>query len=369
MATKSKTVVVASPDIITDVIEGDRRFAFVYGDCLKVLSQMPDESIDCVITSPPYWKMRDYDVHEKHNHNLIGDEDEPKDYVNNLVAIFNQVKRVLKTDGSLWLNIGDKFHNKNLMGMPWRVALAMQDEGWILRSDIIWDQMKGTQSPKDRMRDVYEHIFHFVKTRKYYFDGESIKIKPSKNAVITDTKTVSATGVSGVKYREYILNSESLNKKEKENAIKALDDVLDKVRNGEIVDFRMTIRGKQRTYHSESTKVSGRAKELESRGYFFIMMKASGFLPSDIWRIVPEDKWRKDSHCAVFPEDLLFTPIRSTSRKDGIVLDPFSGTGSTVAAALKLGRKGIGIDLSENYIGVSEKRIKSTFNGSYKLLF
>ncbi|PGH39750.1 MAG: site-specific DNA-methyltransferase [Candidatus Nephrothrix sp. EaCA] len=370
MEPKNKSVALEpTADLLSEVMDGERRFAFASGDCLEVLRQMPDESMDCAITSPPYWKMREYEVLEKHNHTLIGDEDDPKDYVKNLVAIFNEVRRVLKSDGSLWLNIGDKFQNKNLMGMPWRVALAMQDEGWVLRSDIIWDQMKGTQSAKDRMRDVYEHIFHFVKTRKYYFDAASIKIKPSKNALVTDTKTISATGVSGVKYREYILSSDCLNEEEKKNASKALDDVLAMVRSGELVDFRMTIRGQQRTYHSESTKISGRAKELADKGYFFIMMKAEGFLPSDIWRIVPEDKWRKDSHCAVFPEELLFTPIKSTSRPDGIVLDPFSGTGSTVAAALKLGRKGIGIDLSENYIAISESRIKSSFNGSGGLFF
>lgn len=370
MAVKNKSnVLTRTSDLISEVIDGDRRFAFVLGDCLEVLQQMPDECIDCVITSPPYWKMREYDVHEKHNSLLIGDEDEPKDYVKNLVVIFNEVKRVLKSDGSLWLNIGDKFHNKNLMGMPWRVALAMQDEGWVLRADVIWDQMKGTQSAKDRMRDVYEHIFHFVKSKKYHFDADEIRIKPSKNAIITDTKTISATGVSGVKYREQIHNSEFLNDKEKKNALNALDDILAKVRKGELVDFRMTIRGQQRTFHSESTKISGRAKELEDKGYFFISMNANGFIPSDIWRIVPEDKWRKDAHCAVFPEELLFTPIKATSHINGIVLDPFSGTGSTVAAALKLGRKGIGIDLSKNYINVAEARIKNSFNGSYKLLF
>ncbi|MCS6987888.1 MAG: site-specific DNA-methyltransferase [Chloroherpetonaceae bacterium] len=360
------TVSAPALDMISQVIRGERRYAFALGDCLDVLRKMPDESVECVITSPPYWKMRDYDVR---NGSLIGDEEDPKDYVKKLVIIFNEIKRVLKSDGSLWLNLGDKFHNKNLMGMPWRVALAMQDEGWILRADIIWDQMKGTQSVKDRMRDVYEHIFHFVKSRKYYFNADAIRVKPSKSAVVTDSRTISATGVSGVKYREQILKSECLSEKEKENALKALDDMLNRVRSGELVDFRMTIRGQQRTYHSDSVKISGRAKELAEKGYFFITMKADGFLPSDIWRIVPEDKWRKDAHYAVFPEELLFTPIKATSRPDGIVLDPFSGTGSTVAAALKLGRRGIGIDLSETYVKISEERIHSDFNGSYGLLF
>lgn len=356
-------------EIVSDVMTGRKKFAFLCGSCLDILRKFPNESISCVITSPPYWMLRDYDINGNVNGHLIGNEAQPKDYVEKLVAVFNEIKRVLKTDGSLWLNIGDKYHNKNLMGMPWRVALAMQDEGWILRNDIIWDQMKGTQSAKDRMRDIYEHVFHFVKSRKYFFDAKAIRIKPQRNAVLVKDKTISATGVSGKKYREHILDSPYLNENEKKNALKALDDVINMMRNGELVDFRMTIRGHQRTYHSESTKISGRAKELEDKGYFFILMRSSGFLPADIWRIVPEDKWRKDAHCAVFPEELLLTPIKATSRPGDIVLDPFSGTGSTVAAALKQGRKAIGIDLSENYIEISETRIRESCKGHYELLF
>jgi DNA modification methylase len=356
-------------EITSEVITGHRQFAFLCGNCLDILKEFPNNIIECVITSPPYWQLREYDISENLNGHLIGNESQPEEYVEKLVTIFNEVKRLLKSDGSLWLNLGDKYHNKNLMGMPWRVALAMQNEGWILRNDIIWDQMKGTQSVKDRMRDVYEHIFHFVKSRKYYFDAEAVRIKPKKSAVLVEDKPISATGVSGKKYKELIQNSPYLDEDEKKNALKALSYVLNTMKDGEIVDFRMTIRGHQRTYHSESTKISGRAKELENKGYFFILMRSNGNLPPDIWRIVPEDKWREDAHCAVFPEELLSIPIKSTSRLGGIVLDPFSGTGSTVAAALNLGRKGIGIDLSESYIKISETRIGRSLNGYSKLLF
>ncbi len=354
--------------LISSVLAGERRFGFLLGDCIEILKEIPDESIDCVITSPPYWQLREYDVKDEHQSVLIGYEDDPNDYVKNLVTVFSQVKRVLKPDGSLWLNLGDKFKNKNLMLMPARVAIAMQDDGWVLRGDIIWDQMKGTQSAQDRMRDVYEHVYHFVKTRKYFFDADAVKIKPQKNASLVNGSITSATGVTGKKYKEHIAASTVLSEQEKQNALNALDEILAKMKRGEIVDFRMTIRGAQRSYHSESTKISGRAKELETKGYFFLMMKSSGFMPADVWRIVPEDKWRKDAHCAVFPEELLQTPINGTSRPGGIVLDPFSGTGSTVCAALKLGRRGIGIDLSKSYLDISETRIKEAFNGTYKLL-
>jgi site-specific DNA-methyltransferase (adenine-specific) len=169
---------------------------------------------------------------------------------------------------------------------------------------------------------------------------------------------VSATGVSGKKYRQQIINSKSLSDQEKANAMKALEDTLSDMSDGSIVDFRMTIRGEQRTFHSDSQSVSGRAKELVVKGYYILKMGANGHIPSDIWRIAPEDTWRKDAHYAVFPEELLVNPIKATCPVNGIVLDPFSGTGSTVCTALKLNRRGLGIDLSEHYNDVARKRMR-----------
>ncbi len=293
----------------------------------------------------------------EHLDSVIGTEKEPGEYVEKLTVIFNKIKRVLKNDGSVWLNLGDKYHKKNLMGMPWRVALAMQDEEWILRNDVIWHQRKGTQSARDRLRDMYEHIFHFVKNRKYYYDDDSIRIKPSKLPTINGKQTVSATGVSEKKYRKQILESEKLSKREREEALKALDESLERIRNGELVNFRMTIRGTQRIYHSDNASVSGQAKELETKGFFILTSKAKGFLPSDIWDIVPEDQWQKDAHYAVFPTELFKIPILATSRVGGIVLDPFMGTGSAIVTANKFGRSGLGIELSEQYVKIAENRL------------
>ncbi len=343
--------------MINDVLEGKTSFEFVVGDSIKTLREIPDKSINCVITSPPYWQQRIYEDYDGEMTEIIGSENTPEEYVENLMKIIREVQRVLRDDGTFWLNIGDKFVDKCLMGMPWRVALAMQQEGWILRSDVIWDQMKGTQSCKDRFRDIYEHVFQFVKSKKYYFNAEPIRIVPEKDAYDKDGTIISATGVSGKKYFKQIETSNVLSEEEKKNALDALNETLDEMRRGEVVDFRMTIRGEQRTYHSENKKVSGRAKELNDKGYFIMKMRKKGFLPSDIWRIVPEDTWRKDTHCAVFPEELLKIPILSTCPEDGIVLDPFSGTGSTVDAAVKLGRRGIGIDLSHQYTEIARKRV------------
>lgn len=342
------------------MFEQNQRYRFFLGDCLSVLKQMPAASVNCVITSPPYWGMRIYDNSEDENE--VGNEPEFGDYVEKLKDIFSECKRVLTDDGSLWLNLGDKYNNKALMGMPWRVAFALMDAGWILRNDVIWNQLKGTQSSKDRLRDSYEHFFHFVKNRRYYYDDDSIRIRPTKQPVVTSTSVTSSTGVSGKKYRKLIEESTELTEEEKNAATKALDETLAAVRSGELNDFRMTIRGAQRPWHSNNKAISGRAKELETKGFYIMKIRSKGCLPTDIWNIVTEDSWRKDSHCAVFPEELLRIPILATSPENGVVLDPFSGTGSTVSAAVKLGRKGIGIDLSEEYIAISEKRLSPLSN-------
>ena len=120
---------------------------------MKLGLELDDESIDTIITSPPYWKQREYDVEDTNVEFLLGMEKKPEEYVSNMVNIFSILKTKLKKTGSLWLNLGDKYVNKNLMGMPWRVALAMMDDGWILRNDVIWHRMKGTQSAKDKLRD------------------------------------------------------------------------------------------------------------------------------------------------------------------------------------------------------------------------
>lgn len=330
-------------------------YKFILGDCLSTLQKFDDECFDCVITSPPYWAMRIYDNAEDSSE--VGNEPHYQDYIQKLTEIFHEVQRVLKKSGSLWLNLGDKYKDKALMGMPWRVALSLIDDGWILRNDVIWNQMKGTQSCKDRLRDSYEHVFHFVKCKKYFYDADAIRIKPTLFPKVNENSIISATGVSGKKYRKQIEDSTDLTDDEKRNALQALDETLNKIRRGEINDFRMTIRGVQRPWHSDNTKVSGRAKELQDKGFYIMQIGAKGALPTDIWNIVTEDTWRKDNHFAVFPEELLRIPILATCPIGGWVLDPFSGTGSTVSAALKYQRKGVGIDLSEEYTNVANQRI------------
>lgn len=316
------------------------------GDALDVLRELPEESIDCVVTSPPYWGKRQYDG------GGIGLEATYNEYIANLSAIFMEVKRVLKSEGSFWLNIGDTYKNKRLLGIPWRVALELTDnQGWILRNSVIWNKVKsGMDNSRDRLGNIHENVFHFVKNEKsYYYNVNAIRSKP-RDARVINGSVVSATGVSGVRYRRQIELSTALDEKEKCEAIAALDKILKDVSEGRLSDFRMIIRGQQRTTHSDSTKLSGRAKELAQKGFYLLKYHPKGSKPADVWDIMPEDTQKRKLHFAAFPEDLCRIPILATCPESGIVLDPFCGTGTAPLTARNLNRKSVGIDLCHEYL-------------------
>lgn len=321
------------------------------GDALSILKELPNSSIDCVITSPPYWGKREYD------NGGIGLESDYRDFIKDLCAIFLELKRVLKDDGSFWLNIGDSYKAKKLLGIPWRVAFELTDnQGWILRNSVIWNKVKsGMDNTKDRLGNVHENVFHFVKKNKYYYDADSIRSKPRQTKVVNGA-VVSATGVSGVRYKRQIELSTALSDEEKLLAREALDGILSDVAEGRLSDFRMVIRGQQRSTHSDKEKVSGRAKELRDKGFYFLKYHPNGSKPTDVWDIIPEDTQKRDAHFAPYPEDLCRIPILATCPEDGVVLDPFCGTGTTLLVAKQLNRKSIGIDISKKYLDMSEER-------------
>ncbi|MCY7352017.1 MAG: site-specific DNA-methyltransferase [Cytophagaceae bacterium] len=326
---------------------------FLEGDALSVLRQFPGDSLDCCLTSPPYWGQRQYEG------GGIGLEGEAHQFIRNLLEITKEIKRVLKPTGSFWLNIDDTYRNKSLMGIPWRVAIAMMDEqGWTLRNGVDWNKHKGgLDSSKDKLRNVYEPFFHFVKDpRNYFYDDKAIRANARKS-VVKNGAVVSATGVSGVRYKRQLELSTALSEEEKRAALRDLNEVLSRVVAGKVSDFRMIIRGQQRATHSESEHVSGRAKELMTKGYYFLFYHPDGTLPSDVWDILPEDSQKRKKHYAVFPEDLCQIPILATCPKGGVMLDPFCGTGTTQLAALKNGRKSIGIDISAEYLQLAHERI------------
>lgn len=342
---------------IPDWIDSDSRNALVHGDSADVLQQVPDESIDCVMTSPPYWGVREYE-----GESGLGLEDSVDGFIDNLLTITEELHRVLKPGGSFWLNIGDTYDDKDLAGVPWRVALALKDrQDWMLRNDVVWNKVKGNPSAaNDRLRVMHEYVFHFVKQKQYYYDDEAIRGEADFELTYKENgDVVSPTGVSGARYRRQIDNNDKLSEEEKENAHEALENHLERLKNREIKDFRMVIRDEQRSTHGDSENLSGRARELAETGFYFLRYNANGPMPENIWDIVPEDEHRDDSHCAVYPVDLCELPIKATCPEDGIVLDPFAGTGTTIVAANKLNRRGIGIDASEDYLETAEGRLDS----------
>lgn len=323
-----------------------------HGDAAKVLKELPDESIDFCMTSPPYWGKREYEG------GGIGLEDDWREYVRNLVEVFAEVKRILKPTGSFWLNIGDSYDCKGLVGIPWRVAFELTDrQGWIMRNSVIWNKVKsGMDNSKDRLGNVHELVFHFVKIPKgYYYDADAIRSKPRSSKVVNG-KVISATGVSGIRYKRQIELSTALTEEEKANALAALEEVLQEVAAGKISDFRMVIRGVQRATHSDSERVSGRAKELRDKGFYFLKYHPKGSKPADVWDILPEDTQKRQLHFAPYPVDLCRIPLLATCPPGGIALDPFCGTGTTMVAAKMLGRRSIGVDISRRYLEIAAER-------------
>lgn len=338
---------------LNDKSRAQDHFQLHVGDCKSVLRGFPSRSIDMAMTSPPYWNQR------KYGGEGIGLEETPEEYIRNILAVTEELHRVLVDEGSFWLNIGDTYYQKSLLGLPWKIAIAMMDEqGWKLRNDVIWSKLKGADNATDRLSNTHEMLFHFVKQDKYYYDSDSIRSKPRKAKVVNGA-VVSATGVSGVRYRRKIELSTELSDKEKHNALDALDDMLSAVAHGEVSDFRMVIRGAgHRVTHSNQTRVSGRAKELLDKGYYFLKYHPKGAKPSDVWEIIPEDsQGRGDLHYASYPVDLCRIPILATCPPAGVVLDPFVGTGTTLVAAQILGRNGIGIDTVPEYVALTQERL------------
>jgi DNA modification methylase len=231
-------------------------------------------------------------------------------------------------------------------------------QGWLLRNSVIWNKVKGgPDNARDKLRNVHENIFHFVKSDHYFYDTDAIRCKPGQAKVINGA-VVSATGVSGVRYRRQIELSTALSENEKQAAYQALDAMLNEVRLGKLSDFRMIIRGQQRATHSDSEQVSGRARELAERGFYFLRYHPNGAKPSDVWDILPEDSQKRKLHFAPYPEDLCRIPIIATCPEGGIVLDPFAGTGTTNLVAFWLGRKSVGIELSGEYLQFAEERCR-----------
>lgn len=155
-------------------------YKILIGDVRDKIKEIDDESVQCIVTSPPYWNLRNYDKEEQ-----IGREKESEEYIETMVNVFGECRRVLKNDGVFWLNIGDGYTDKNLDCIPWRLALALREDGWILRSDIIWHKTNSMPSSvMDRCSMAHEYIFMFAKNKKYKFN-----MKPIQEPLLTNSRT------------------------------------------------------------------------------------------------------------------------------------------------------------------------------------
>ena len=325
----------------------------VQGDAQSVLSSLPDACIDSVITSPPYFQKREYVA------GGIGLEDDFREYIDRIVSVCAEVYRVLKPTGSLWLNLGDSYQRKNLLMIPQRIAIKLTDDlGFTLRNHIIWNKLKGApDNAPDKLRTLWEPIFFFFFfSRGYYYDAEVARHKPRVAQSVKHGAVVSATGVTGVRYKRKIELSTELSSEEKEHALKALEEMLRLVECGEVPDFRMVIRGATRATHGNDERLSGRAKELAEKGFYFLKYSKQGAKIADVWDILPEDTQGRRLHYAPYPEDLVKIPVALTCPPQGIVLDPFVGTGTTCKVAHALGRKSIGVDLAAEYLRIAAGR-------------
>lgn len=276
----------------------------INGDVRQVLSELEPESVQCVVTSPPYWDLRDYG-----SDGQLGLEATPEGYIDNLVDVFREVKRVLSNDGTLWLNLGDGYLQKKLVGMPWRVALALQADGWWLRNDIIWSKPNPMPEPvKDRLTKSHEYIFLLTKSKTYYYDHESIKEPYS------------------------------------ESSIQRINQVSFDKQTGGSKDY-----GKVSVHGSNTNSIRSTLEKFKEN-------LGSGRNRRTVWEITT--KSYPGAHFATFPEEIPELCIKAGTKTGDLVLDPFVGSGTTCAVASRLGRESIGIDLSEEYLKLARKRCK-----------
>lgn len=303
--------------------------------CLSGLKNIPDNSIDCCVTSPPYYNLRDYGHEDQ-----IGLEKTPEEYIQKLVDVFREVKRVMKNDGTLWINIGDSYNGsgkagnnpnywgkhtafgklankstfgypvkvtsckpKDLIGIPWMLAFALRADGWYLRQDIIWSKPNPMpESVTDRCTKSHEYIFLLSKSRKYYFDSESIQ----------------QTASQSVKRR--IGKVENVGHKAFETA-NTLSESNPMLRKSTTREYQYVDKANKRSVWSVPTSAC------------------------------------KDAHFAVFPPTLIVDCIKAGCPENGVVLDPFMGSGTTAIVSRKLNRNYIGFELNKDYVRLAENRI------------
>lgn len=341
----------------------------VHGNCLEVLKTLPDNSVDCCVTSPPYFGLRDYGTDEQ-----IGLEETPELFIEKLTTVFDEVKRILKDEGTLWLNLGDSYagsgkggnndmwtgrpadygktkqrftglKSKDLIGIPWMTAFALRSSGWYLRQDIIWHKPNPMpESVTDRCTKSHEYIFLLSKSKKYYYDIDAIRT-PVKDSTVQRMMQQ----IDEQKGSERVPGKTN-------GTMKAVGPG----RNPAPQDNRGGNQGSVNGIKAYSHRGAGDKKLTGHSGNF----DSDGNLIGDgmankksVWTVTT--KPFSEAHFATFPQDLIVDCIKAGCPEGGIVLDPFMGAGTTAVVARKINRNFIGIELNEEYIKIANKRLNS----------
>lgn len=296
----------------------------VTGDALSVLRRISDNYIDCCVTSPPYYGLRDYGEAGQ-----IGLEKSVDEYIYNLVGVFREVRRALRPDGTLWINIADTYSQskkpggyikkKELCLVPYRLMLELQKDGWYVRQDIIWNKPNAMpESVRDRCTKSHEYIFLLSKSEKYYFDYEAIR----EPAVGFDNRP--PAGSRG---------TETPNSRRRKGNAKTF-------RGGGVYTGGQSFKNSEKT-ERESHGNTENETGLRNR--------------RSVWNVATQGYSK--AHFATFPEKLIEPCILAGCRPGGIVLDPFLGSGTTAAVSARTGREYIGIDINPEYIELAKERI------------
>jgi site-specific DNA-methyltransferase (adenine-specific) len=314
------------------------------GDALDLIRSLPDESIQLVMTSPPYFQQRDYG-------GGIGNEAELADYLESLLHLMGECLRVLKPDGSIVFNLGDKYDEASLLLVPYRFAIAVT-ERYPLRlvNAVTW--VKRNPTPRQfrrRLVSSTEPLFHFVKGDHYYYDLDGFLAE-------SRPKPPPKTGSERIGQQYFRLIDESeLTDGQKQQAREALSAIIQEVKTGKIEGFRMKIRG----IHAEpfGGQAGGRQIQLEKNGFTIIRIHGNP-MKRDVIEM-PVESLKGSGHPAIYPVQLVKEFLMLLTRPGDVVLDPFMGSGSTAVACKLHGRDYIGFDLNPNYVTFAVERVQN----------
>lgn len=315
------------------------------GDCVEVLRRVPAASIDAVITSPPYYRQRDYEGIG------IGNERSVGEYIDVLLAAFAEVVRVVKPTGNIVYNLGDKYHKGGLLLAPYRFALAAAEKFPVsLVNNITW--VKSNPTPrqyKRRLVSSTEPFFHFVKGDGYYYARDEF-MNDDAAGFLPSAPARKPGGKMGQKYRELLAES-SLTAAQKQLGCDALDEVIAEVRSGAIRDFRMKIRG----IHAPAFggQDGGRNSQMQRNGFTIIRIHGEKMKRDVIESAVANGNG--SGHSAVYPLPVIRELVKMLCPPEGVVLDHYAGSGTTLAAASAEGRHYIGIDINPGYCRYARK--------------